>query len=58
MELQVGEVFLNRADSLSAADVMALVNALNTEVLQTAAMMADVLEIRGPPSHNDEKELK
>lgn len=48
---------LDRKDSLSAANVAALVNTLNAEVLQAAAMMADTLEIRGPRSHNDEKRL-
>lgn len=56
----MGAAFLNRADSLSAADAAALrlVNALSAGVLHTAAMMTDMLEVVGPWSHNDKMLLK
>jgi len=43
-ELKGIQMFLNKADSLSGADVVGLVNSLNAEVLQVAAFMADTLE--------------
>ncbi|KAG5651981.1 hypothetical protein H0H81_006723 [Sphagnurus paluster] len=39
-ELQSAQLFLNQADSLSGADIIGMVNALNAEILQGAALMA------------------
>ncbi|KAG5651987.1 hypothetical protein H0H81_006729 [Sphagnurus paluster] len=52
-ELQSAQLFVNQADSLSGADVIAMANALNAEILQGAAFMADSLDyVRGgvPPT--------
>ncbi|TFK45168.1 hypothetical protein BDQ12DRAFT_674251 [Crucibulum laeve] len=40
-ELKGAEAFLTKADSLSGAEVISLVEALNSEILQTAAFMAE-----------------
>ncbi|KAG5651988.1 hypothetical protein H0H81_006730 [Sphagnurus paluster] len=50
MELHSANLFLNQADSLSVADIIAMVNTLNAEILQGAAVVADSLEhARGGP---------
>jgi len=43
-ELDGAQAFLNQADNVSGADVIAMVDALNAEILQNAAFMADSLE--------------
>ncbi|KAF5374678.1 hypothetical protein D9615_008988 [Tricholomella constricta] len=43
-ELQSAQLFINQADSLSGAEVIAMANALNAEILQSAAFMADSLD--------------
>ena len=53
-ELKGTQVFLNKADSLSGADVVGLVNSLNAEVLQVAAYMADTLEFGNLMSRQEE----
>jgi len=42
--LKGAQAFLTKEDSLSGADVIAMVNTLNAEILQIAAFMADCLE--------------
>ncbi|KAF8058636.1 hypothetical protein FPV67DRAFT_1676203 [Lyophyllum atratum] len=49
-ELHSARLFVNQADSLSGAEVIAIANALNAEILQGAALMADSLHrTHGPP---------
>ncbi|EIW80578.1 hypothetical protein CONPUDRAFT_57412 [Coniophora puteana RWD-64-598 SS2] len=43
-ELKGSQAFLTKADSLSGADVISLLGALNAEILQTAAFIADSFE--------------
>lgn len=43
-ELQSAQLFTDQADSFSGADVIALVNALNAEILQGAAVIAESLQ--------------
>ena len=43
-ELDGAQVFLNQADNVSGADAIAIAEALNAEILQNAAFMADSLE--------------
>ena len=57
-ELKGTQMFLNKADSLSGADVVGLVNSLNAEVLQVAAYMADTLEFGNLLSQQEEGWLK
>ncbi|KAG5636037.1 hypothetical protein H0H81_009310 [Sphagnurus paluster] len=50
-ELRSANLFLSQADSLSSADIIAMVNTLNAEILQGAAVLADSLEYaRGGPT--------
>lgn len=42
-ELQGSQVFLTKADRLSGAEIISMVEALNAEIFQTAASMADAL---------------
>jgi hypothetical protein len=44
LELKGAQMFLSKEDSLSGADVLAMVTSLNAEILQVAAFMADSLE--------------
>ncbi|GLB37968.1 hypothetical protein LshimejAT787_0410190 [Lyophyllum shimeji] len=46
-ELQGAQLFINHSDSLSAADVIAMANDLNAEILQSAAFMADSMDYTG-----------
>jgi hypothetical protein len=46
-ELRGAQIFLTKEDSLSGADVIAMVHALNAEILQMSAYMADSTNIRG-----------
>ncbi|KAG6918268.1 hypothetical protein DXG01_015642 [Tephrocybe rancida] len=46
LELKGAEAFLTKADILSGADVIALVNTLNSEIYQTAAMVAEAFEFK------------
>ncbi|KAG5644295.1 hypothetical protein DXG03_008713 [Asterophora parasitica] len=43
-ELQSAQLFFSQADSLSGAEVIAIARALNAEILQSAAFMADALD--------------
>jgi len=45
-ELKGAEAFLTKADVLSGADVISLLNTLNSEMYQTAAMVAEAFEFR------------
>ncbi|KAG6901752.1 hypothetical protein C0995_008317 [Termitomyces sp. Mi166 len=45
-ELKGAEAFLTKADALSDADVIALVNALNSEMYQMAAMVAEAFDYK------------
>lgn len=40
-ELRSAEVFLTKADSLSGADIISMLNSLNSEIYQTAALVAE-----------------
>lgn len=53
MELNGTQALLNQTDTHSGADVIAMVNSLNAQVMQTAAFMADTLEF-GRISSRDE----
>jgi len=55
-ELRGAQAFLTKADSLSGADVIAMVEGLNTEVSQTAAFMADSFEFQKPQSGEEERQ--
>ncbi|GLB37970.1 hypothetical protein LshimejAT787_0410210 [Lyophyllum shimeji] len=46
LELKGAEAYLTKADVLSGADVVSLLNTLNSEVYQTAAMVAEAFEFR------------
>jgi len=43
-ELKGAQAFLTKADSLSGADIIGMIEALNSEILQTAAFMAESFE--------------
>ncbi|KAH0588420.1 hypothetical protein H2248_004269 [Termitomyces sp. 'cryptogamus'] len=45
-ELKGAEAFLTKADTLSGAEVIALVNTLNSEIYQTAAMVAEAFNYK------------
>jgi hypothetical protein len=46
-ELKGAQAFLTKADSLSGAEVTSMVEGLNSEILQTAAFMADSFKFAG-----------
>ncbi|KIM86829.1 hypothetical protein PILCRDRAFT_4707 [Piloderma croceum F 1598] len=46
-ELKGAQAFLTKADSISGAEVTSMVEGLNSEILQTAAFMADSFEFVG-----------
>ncbi|KAG6885091.1 hypothetical protein C0993_005974 [Termitomyces sp. T159_Od127] len=60
-ELQSAQVFLDAADSLSGADIINMTTALNAEILQISAVMADSLDYarrqREVPKERLEKEI-
>ncbi|KAF8654167.1 hypothetical protein AX16_003696 [Volvariella volvacea WC 439] len=45
-ELKAAEVFLGKADKVSGADVIGLVQTLNSDIFQTAARLAESFEFR------------
>ncbi|KAF8058638.1 hypothetical protein FPV67DRAFT_1676205 [Lyophyllum atratum] len=53
-ELHSAQLFINQADSLSGAEVIAMANALNAEILQGAALMADSLHRTHEPAPTSE----
>ena len=50
-ELRAAEVFLTRADAVSDADVRRMVEALNAEIFQTSAHIADTCRNHSDTSH-------
>ncbi|KAF8058646.1 hypothetical protein FPV67DRAFT_1455180 [Lyophyllum atratum] len=46
-ELKGANIFLTKADAMSSADVIAMVDGLNAEIMQLAAVMADALHDMG-----------
>jgi hypothetical protein len=57
-ELRGAQAFLSKADSLSGADVIGMVEGLNTEVSQTAAFVADSFEFEKPQSGVEEETVQ
>lgn len=53
-ELKGAQAFLTKADTLSGAEVIALVEALNAEIMQTAAFVADSFDFARQPEHATE----
>ncbi|KAF8131993.1 hypothetical protein EV363DRAFT_1431287 [Boletus edulis] len=53
-ELKAAQVYLTKADTLSGAEVIALVDAVNVEILQTAAFISDSYDFVRQPAHVDE----
>lgn len=53
-ELKGAQVYLTKADTLSGAEVIALVDALNVEILQTSAFISDSFDFAREPAHADE----
>jgi DNA repair exonuclease SbcCD ATPase subunit len=46
LELKGAETFLTKADALSGADVIGMLNTLNSEIYQTAALVAESFEFK------------
>lgn len=57
-ELKGAQAFLKHANMLSGADVISLVDRLNSEVYQGAASMADAFEFEGTSRRIDDAEWK
>ncbi|KAG6334777.1 hypothetical protein ID866_4310 [Astraeus odoratus] len=53
-ELKSAQVFLTTADTHSGAEVISLIDALNAEILQTCAFIADSFEFARKPEHATE----
>ncbi|KAH0829015.1 hypothetical protein J3R83DRAFT_2468 [Lanmaoa asiatica] len=53
-ELKGAQVYLTKADTLSGAEVISLVDALNTEILQTSAFISDSFDFTRQPAYADE----
>jgi predicted nucleic acid-binding Zn-ribbon protein len=53
-ELQGAQAFLSKADTLSGAEVIRLVDELNQEIMQTAAFISDSFDFARKPEHADE----
>ncbi|KAE9390768.1 hypothetical protein BT96DRAFT_925684, partial [Gymnopus androsaceus JB14] len=55
-ELKVAEAFLSRSDRYAGADIMKMIETLNSEIHQTASIMADVFspDLLRPGSETDE----
>lgn len=47
LELKGAQTFLGKTDSISGQDVIMLMDALNSEILQTAALMAETFDLDG-----------
>ncbi|KAG6816744.1 hypothetical protein H0H87_003333 [Tephrocybe sp. NHM501043] len=56
-ELKGNEAFLTKADLLSGADVVALINTINTEIYQTAANVAEAFEFKPKVSGMSREEV-
>jgi hypothetical protein len=46
LELKGAEAFLTKADALSGADIIGMLNTLNSEIYQTAALVAESFEFK------------
>jgi hypothetical protein len=46
LELRGAEAFLTKADALSGADIIGMLNTLNSEIYQTAALVAESFEFK------------
>ncbi|OJA20124.1 hypothetical protein AZE42_04097 [Rhizopogon vesiculosus] len=53
-ELQGAQAFLSKADTLSGAEVIRLVDELNQEIMQTAAFISDSFDFARRPEHQAE----
>lgn len=53
-ELKGAQVYLTKADTLSGAEVIALVDALNVEILQSSAFISDSFDFARQPAHAGE----
>lgn len=53
-ELKTAQVYLTKTDTLSGAEVIALVDALNVEILQTSAFISDSFDFARQPAYADE----
>ncbi|KAF8840355.1 hypothetical protein BDN67DRAFT_903694 [Paxillus ammoniavirescens] len=53
-ELKGAQAFLTKADTLSGAEVIALVEALNSEIMQTSAFISDSFDFARQNAHADE----
>ncbi|KAH7883406.1 hypothetical protein F5I97DRAFT_1815960 [Phlebopus sp. FC_14] len=53
-ELKGAQAFLTKADTLSGAEVIALVDALNSEIMQTSAFISDSFDFARLQEHADE----
>ncbi|KAI9573200.1 hypothetical protein HD554DRAFT_2167481 [Boletus coccyginus] len=53
-ELKGAQVYLTKADTLSGAEVIALIDALNVEILQTSAFISDSFDFARQATHADE----
>ncbi|KAG0708570.1 hypothetical protein DFH29DRAFT_794863 [Suillus ampliporus] len=53
-ELRGAQAFLSKADALSGAEVIRLVDELNQEIMQTAAFISDSFDFARKPEHRDE----
>ena len=51
LELKSAQVFLTTADGLSGTEVMALVDGLNHEIMQTCALISDSFDFARKPEH-------
>ncbi|KAG2153165.1 hypothetical protein DEU56DRAFT_726859 [Suillus clintonianus] len=53
-ELRGAQAFLSKADTLSGAEVIRLIDELNQEIMQTAAFISDSFDFARKPEHIDE----
>ncbi|KAF9222353.1 hypothetical protein BS17DRAFT_783588 [Gyrodon lividus] len=53
-ELKGAQAFLTKADTLSGAEVIALVEAINSEIMQTSAFISDSFDFARQHAHADE----
>ncbi|KAF7982964.1 hypothetical protein HWV62_24546 [Athelia sp. TMB] len=57
-ELKGAQVFLTKADSMSGADVVRMIEGLDAEILQTSAFVADHFEFENPKPYDMNDELQ
>ncbi|KAF9231966.1 hypothetical protein BU15DRAFT_67882 [Melanogaster broomeanus] len=53
-ELKGAQAFLTKADNLSGAEVITLLEALNSEIMQTSAFISDTFDFARQQAHADE----